>query len=242
MAGKMQQREEYGLDAPGVLRRLVLIGLALGLAGLAALDRLPLLGLSLLPAGLVCLAMAGWMLASSLWLKRRLVQTLLNQRIWRGDETILDIGSGRGLAAVNAARRAPAGHVHALDLWQSADLSGNGPEGLRRNAEIAGVAGRLTIDTGDARALPYGDQRFGVVLSMTALHNIDTAEGRAQAIVELWRVTRPGGQILLFDIRYAPAYRRQLSALGARDVMLSRPVFLWGIAGHRLSAFKPAED
>ncbi|MGI4756373.1 MAG: class I SAM-dependent methyltransferase [Janthinobacterium lividum] len=179
------------------------------------------------------------MLFSSLWLKKRVMRSLLNQRSWRGDEAVLDVGCGRGLVAVEAARRVPHGRVHGVDIWQAQDLSGNSPAAIHKNAAIAGVGNRLTIDTGDARSLPYQNDVFDVVTSMTALHNIPTADGRRQAVSELWRVLRPGGQILIFDIRHAKIYLQHLSHLGAVDTTVAGPILLWGPLGWRVSAAKP---
>jgi ubiquinone/menaquinone biosynthesis C-methylase UbiE len=187
---------------------------------------------------IICLIMACWMIASSKWLKQRVARALLDSRAWRGDEDVLDIGCGRGLVAVAAARRVPNGKVTGVDIWQEVDLGGNSPEAIRANAEAAGVADRLSVDTGDARSLPYPDASFDVAASMTALHNIPNAEGRRAAVAEAWRVTRPGGQILIFDIRHARTYAAQLRALGA-EVKLTGPILLWGPIGWRFSAVKP---
>ena len=178
------------------------------------------------------------MIASSKWLKQRVARALLDSRNWRGDESVLDVGCGRGLVAIAAARRVPRGKVTGIDIWQEVDLDGNSPEAIRANAEAAGVAARLAVDTGDARALPYPDASFDVVASMTAIHNIPDAGGRRAAIAEAWRVTRPGGQILIFDIRHARKYAAQLRDLGA-EVKLDGPILLWGPIGWRFSAIKP---
>jgi ubiquinone/menaquinone biosynthesis C-methylase UbiE len=167
-------------------------------------------------------------------------RALLDARAWRGDETVLDVGCGRGLVAVNAAKRVPRGRVTGVDIWQARDLGGNSPRAIRANAEAAGVSERLTIDTGDARSLPYADGSFDVVASMTAIHNIPDPTGRCAAIAEAWRVTRPGGQILIFDIRHARKYAAQLRAAGAVEVRLTGPILLWGPVGWRFSATKPA--
>ncbi len=167
------------------------------------------------------------------------MRSLLNQRSWRGDETVLDVGCGRGLVAIEAARRVPRGRVYGVDIWQAQDLSGNSPEAIRSNAVVAGVGSRLTIDSGDARDLPYLDEAFDVVTSMTALHNIPAAAGRLKAVSEAWRVLRPGGQMLIFDIRHAKAYLKHLRDLGAIDTTVAGPILLWGPLGWRISAAKP---
>jgi arsenite methyltransferase len=191
-----------------------------------------------LVTAIICLLMTFWMIASSKWLKHKVARALLDSRAWRGDEAVLDIGCGRGLVAVAAAHRVPRGNVTGVDIWQEADLGGNSPDAIRANARVAGVADRLTVDTGDARSLPYPDARFDVVASMTAIHNIPDVEGRRAAIAEAWRVSKPGGQILIFDIRHGRKYAAQLRALGA-DVRLTGPILLWGPIGWRFSALKP---
>lgn len=169
----------------------------------------------------------------------RVARALLDMRSWCGDETLLDVGCGRGLIAVNAARRVPDGHVTGIDLWQARDLAGNNPAAIRANAEVAGVDSRLTVDTGDARTLPYLDGTFDVVASMTAIHNSPDRAVRSAAISEAWRVTRPGGQLLIFDIRHARSYAAQLRAAGSTEVRLAGPILLWGPTGWRVSAMKP---
>ncbi|MEO6707949.1 MAG: class I SAM-dependent methyltransferase [Planctomycetota bacterium] len=199
-----------------------------------------ILSMNGLTTAIICLVMASWMIASSKWLKHRVARAMLDSRSWRGDESVLDIGCGRGLLAVNAAKRVLRGHVTGVDIWQERDLGGNSPAAIRANAEVAGVADRLSVDTGDARALPYPDGSFDVVVSMTAIHNIPSRAGRTAAIAEAWRVTRPGGEILMFDIRHARSYAAQLRAAGAADVQMKGPILLWGPVGWRFSATKPA--
>lgn len=246
-------RERYGIDAPTVVRNLALGAaaswLALGAAWWAQSGThlrhglLPSLAGIGLNVGIALTATVCWMIASSLWLKQRVRDRLLDAYAWRGDEQVLDIGCGRGLLAIGAARRlASGGHVTGVDLWQDADLSGNGPEAIRTNAAAARVADRLSVNTGDARALPYPDGRFDVVGSMTAIHNIPDPEGRSAAISEAWRVTRGGGALLLYDIRHTRDYARQLRELGAEEVKLSAPLLLWGLVSHRLTARKPPDS
>lgn len=243
-------RENYGIDAPTVVRNLVVIGVTLLIVGgtttiLVSLHRVSatpltrILSINGLTTSISCLVAAAWMIASSKWLKFRVARALLDDRTWRGDETVLDIGCGRGLVAVNAAKRVPRGKVTGVDIWQERDLGGNSPQAIRDNALAAGVAERLNVDTGDARALPYADASFDVVASMTAIHNIPDKSGRAAAIGEAWRVTKPGGEIMMFDIRHARQYAAQLRALGAIDVRMSGPILLWGPVGWRFSAIKP---
>jgi arsenite methyltransferase len=235
----MNSREYYGIDAPTVARNLALLGGAIVMAGVLGRRFQQGLGPPLIAAGICMAGTAAWMLVSSLWLKRTVMRSLLDERRWFGDESVLDVGCGRGLAAIEAARRAPSGSVHAIDLWHTADLSGNGPDALLASARAANIGDRLTIDTGDTRNMPYLDATFDVVISMTVIHNIPEAIGRRAAVKEIWRVTKPGGQILIFDILYARSYLHQLRELGATDIKLSGPILLWGSIGWKFTARKP---
>ena len=241
----MAKRENYGIDAPGVVRNLAIAGtVLLSIVAYVHFQGGPESLAPFLPTmratGLICAGMTLWMISSSLWFKQIVMRRLLDEHVWRGDEQVLDVGCGRGLVAIGAARRlGVGGKVHGLDLWQARDLSDNNPGSATANAEAASVSDRLVIDTGDMRAMPYADGQFDVIASMTAIHNIEEKAGRAQAIAEIWRVIKPGGQILIYDIRHAGAYANQLKTLGAVDVRISGPILLWGVFGRRFSATKP---
>src|SRR4051812_10453274 len=112
-------RENYGIDAPTVVRNFVIIGVVLAVASLSTallvdFGKVAPSGMTRLlignggVTGAVCLIMAFWMFASSRWLKQKVARALLDMHAWRGDEAVLDIGCGRGLVAVTAARRVPA--------------------------------------------------------------------------------------------------------------------------------------
>jgi arsenite methyltransferase len=183
--------------------------------------RIPLgadeLRLVLAPAGVsigaACLAMALWMIWSSTGGTGRERERLLDTLTWRGDEEVLDVGCGRGLMLIGAACRLGSGHATGIDLWRNEDLAGNAPEATLANAAAEGVRERVSLKTGDMCVLPFGDASFDVILSQAAVHNVPEAAGRRRAVEEMARVLRPGGTILLADIRnlgdYADALRGQ---------------------------------
>jgi ubiquinone/menaquinone biosynthesis C-methylase UbiE len=84
-----------------------------------------------------------------------------------------------------------------------------------QNARHEGVADRIKIQTGDARALPIADERFDVVLSRWMVPNLESDHDQRQALDEMWRVVRPGGVMVLADIAHTQAYLYHLAALGA---------------------------
>jgi len=131
--------------------------------------------------------------------KLRLRDLLLHSLSWNGHERVLDVGCGRGLLLVGAARRLTKGRAIGVDRWVRGAVSGNRPEAALHNAEVEGVADRVAVHDGDARSLPFEDASFEVVISQFVLHEMDTATDRQRMLRELVRVLKPGGQIALTD-------------------------------------------
>jgi arsenite methyltransferase len=113
---------------------------------------------------------------------------------------------------------------------EQTDQSGNASDVTLRNASLEGVAGRVQIETGDMRALPHPDATFDLVVSSLAIHNIRSNADRKRAVVEGFRVLKPGGRIVIADIRATAIYEEALRALGASNVERRRLGwrFWWG--------------
>ena len=150
--------------------------------------------------------------------KFKIWDKLLDQAGLHGDERVLDIGCGRGLILNAAAARLPNGKAVGVDLWRSRDQSGNAPEVTQHNADLEGVGERIELHTEDMTTLSFPDDSFDLVAANAAIHNVPTAEGRAEAIREAYRVTKAGGRIIIADIGHTKTYASELTALGARDV------------------------
>ena len=155
-----------------------------------------------------------WMLWTSLVGKVRERERLLDAFAWHGTEQVLDVGCGRGLLLVGAAKRLTTGKATGIDLWRAEDLTANRAEATRENARIEGVADRVVIATADMRELPFPDASFDAVLSRAAIHNLDRAPDRAAAVREVARVLRPGGLALIDDIRHLRDYESTFAAHG----------------------------
>jgi ubiquinone/menaquinone biosynthesis C-methylase UbiE len=170
---------------------------------------------------------------------------LLDKLGLRGDERILDLGCGRGAVLLLAAQHLTTGRAVGVDLWRSADQSGNSTEATRRNAIAEGVADRVELHTGDMTALPFEDNSFDVVVSSLAIHNIRGRAGREKAIDEAVRVLRPGGRLLIADIMATRHHQTRLAKTGMSDVARRRLGWRlwWGgpwAATRLVTAIKPA--
>lgn len=209
----MQQKPGYGIDAPGVIRNLLVIGGALILTALIfpafRIGNLLVIwrsgGLS---SGISCAIGGGLMLIYSLWGKFLHRDRMLKMINWRGDEQVLDVGTGRGLLLVGAARHLKSGRAYGIDVWSTKDLSGNSLERTQSNIEIEGVKDKITLKSDDARKLSFPDATFDVILSNLCIHNIPNEEGRAQACREIGRVLKPGGVAIISDFIHTGFYQK----------------------------------
>lgn len=221
---------DYGLDAPGAVRNLFIASGAGLVTWLTIVTHLwsgvlvlgPVgwrLGPMCLSVGLASGFMGAWMVWDSKFGKVRERERLLDLLTWTGRERVLDVGCGRGLLLVGAAKRLTTGGggtAVGIDLWQQEDLSGNRPEATLENARLEGVGGadRVEVHTADMRKMPFPGASFDTVLSMNAIHNIYSRPGRAAAIAEICRVLKPGGTVLIVDIRHIRQHAAALRAGG----------------------------
>jgi arsenite methyltransferase len=239
---------DYGIDAPGLVR----IFFAGGSAALlfCSLTVWLLLsypawqlgfGLMLGVAALYLLCMGCLMLFWSKVIKVKERDAILDQIEWRGDEKVLDVGCGRGLMLVGAAKRLTSGRAVGADIWQAVDQSGNRPEAALENARREGVADRIEVMTGDARALPFPDQSFDIVVSHWVIHNLPSEAERDRALEEMERVLRPGGHLVLADIENRGTYSSKLAALGLLNIrMVFDPVKDMILRAVSFGSFGPA--
>jgi arsenite methyltransferase len=237
---------DYGLDAPVVVRHMfsrggwaIAIGLALFFINHVEYPEPAARLLSVFAAiGLTFIGVGAFMIWSSRVAKLQLRDRLLDSLQLRGDEKVLDVGCGRGLLLIGAAKRLKSGKATGIDIWSKEDLSGNSADSTKQNAKLEGVPDRVRIETGDARKLVYPEANYDVVMSSLAIHNIPEREEREQAVREMWRVLKPGGRLLIFDILRTGEYAKVLRDCGATDVKLSGLEFLWCVPSRSLTARK----
>jgi arsenite methyltransferase len=242
----MKRRAKYGIDAPGFVGTLIVVGSLLALV--AAID-LAWPKLNAVPASLsigaafvaaVLFLYAAVMLRSSLVSKKRVRDRLVAALALSGNERVLDAGRGLGLALIGCAKKLTTGKAIGIDLWAAKDLSNNKPEATRANAVAEGVADRVEVQTGDITRLPFSDASFDAVISMTVIHNIPSRDARDHALRELVRVLKPGGRIALFDLLHTSRYTEILQGAGMKVRELGRDR-LWLLPCRSLLAQKPGD-
>jgi len=240
-------RPDYGIDAPKLVKRFAVRGgvLVIFAAVLYYANRSASPGAAnalasiLISIGVTFLVVAAVMIWSSRVAKMKVRDRILDGFAWRGDEAVLDVGCGRGLLLIGAAKRLKAGKATGVDIWQSEDLSGNSADATLANANAEGVANRIRIENADARKLPFGAGSFDVVISSLAIHNIVSSQERSKALREIARVLKSGGRLAIYDIFHTSEYAKTFKELGLTDVQLSGYSFLWCVPSRTVTARKP---
>jgi arsenite methyltransferase len=226
------KKPDYGLDAPGLVRGFLFGGPALFAAGYflipwAKAHFAPLIGLGYAAfyTGIVLFLESFLLMGSSYFGKFRARDKLLDSLNLRGDETVLDVGCGHGLLFIAAAKRLPRGRSVGIDLWSQVDQGNNSRAATLEKGKLEGVSDRIEVRDGDMRKLPFPDASVDAVVANLAIHNISDREGRREAIAEIVRVLKPGGQVALMDFKHVGQYAGDLKKNGIADARTSGPIF-----------------
>lgn len=215
----MARKPDYGIDAPHVIRNLLIAGVACIVIAIAfprpTIAHVTfILNPSLFYSATWMIVPAILMLVYAKLGKFRHRDRMLAKVPWTGAETVLDVGSGRGLLLIGAARRLTTGRAIGIDIWNAEDLSGNSPQAIQENIALEGVESKTEVKSEDARQMSFPDGSFDVVLSNLCLHNIYQQEGRAKACREIARVLKPGGIAVISDFRHTREYAEQFRLAG----------------------------
>ena len=109
-------------------------------------------------------------------------------------DKVLEVGFGPGVGIELLAKSAPAGRVAGID--RSTEMLQQAK--LRNAAAIAG--GLVDLRHGAVENLPFEDSTFDVVL---AINSMQVSPDVMAGLREIWRVTRPGGRVVLGFTRHS---------------------------------------
>jgi len=218
-------RGDYGIDGSfhTISARGQAIGIGAQAAGLAVWAGISWARGKRLTAALAgasaveIIATAAWYIYATRWGKFVVWDRVLDELRLQGDETVLDLGCGRGAVLLAAAKRLPRGRAIGVDLWR-ADQTDNSQQATLANAALENVADRIEVHTADMTALPLADDSVDVIVSSLAIHNIPTHAGRRQALDQAVRVLRPGGRLAIADLWETRQHAAHLRELGWRNV------------------------
>ena len=229
---KNENKTDYGIDgSPGQFAGL--IGAVIILFGTGcylmtfhntAIKILALvLFLSGLLLGTIVVSFIIYVMGGKLGYRERLL-SLVN---WKGNETVLDVGCGRGLLMIGAAKKLDTGKAIGIDIWRQEDMMNNSSKNTMKNGELEGVVGKIEVKNEDVQKLPFSAKTFDVVLSNLCIHNITLKEGRDRACREIARVLRPNGAAIISDILHVKEYAEIFKAEGL-SVEIFNPGFFSG--------------
>jgi len=117
----------------------------------------------------------------------------------KGNEYVLDVGSGTGRTAVQIAKRLTTGKLVGIDIWDTMELGGNSPERAYTNAEIEGVKAKVEFKFGNVLEIPFDNNVFDIVTCSSVLNNLPGEKNRIKALKEIFRVLKPGGKCMLLE-------------------------------------------
>jgi ubiquinone/menaquinone biosynthesis C-methylase UbiE len=132
----------------------------------------------------------------------------------------LDIGTGPGQIVVKLARR--------LMLWKFTGVDRSQAMIAQANANLAAgggaLAGRVEFQVADGNRLPFHDHSFDFVMCNSVLHHVAEPQ---KLFSEMARLAKPGGAILLRDLRRPRrfAYRLHVWRHGRHYARTMRKLF-----------------
>ena len=211
---------DFGYDWPWTLGHLVPIILFGLLAIVAARRRWPKWSIAVfcIPVvwGAIGLAIVNVVLCFS-----RIPELPTQAFLPSGEGLVLDAGAGSGRSTLMVLAERSGARVMALDIFDGHfGISDNTPERLMRNAQRAGSAERVRVIVGDMRAMPVATDTLDAAISSFAIDHLPE-KGIHQALAELRRTLKPGGQFLMSTIN-ADAYVRIAFPLAAEHGYFGR--------------------
>jgi ubiquinone/menaquinone biosynthesis C-methylase UbiE len=215
----MMKQINYGIDGPKFVRNLFLFVVIFYAAALS-IPRFQIGNVTIntfvLSFGLGSLCLAEGVLMLLYARKGKFVHRdrILNLIHWKGNETVLDVGTGLGLLMIGAAKRLTSGHSIGIDIWNKDDLSENSFTKASKNAVLENVANKIELKEENILQTSFQNNYFDVVLSNLCLHNVGDKENRKKACREIHRILKKGGVAIISDIVHHGEYKAAFLQLG----------------------------
>lgn len=233
------RKANYGIDAPTLVKGLFSYSFITTLSCIFTfLIENPLsFWITFISTGLSSLSLfitAIWMIYSSKIAKPRIISKLINELNLSKTDKLLDLGCGKGIFLIEAAKKLQSGNAHGVDLWNIKNQSGNEGGATYQNAKREGV--KVVLQTADLRSLPFPDGIFDVVISSLAIHTIKSECGRDKALFEMLRVLKPGGRFFILDIQHVKKYAEFLKDL---EIICSKTNYFYCPPIQILKGIKP---
>ena len=136
-------------------------------------------------------------------LEAQIREMVLDHFDWDGEGQALDIGCGNGPLTIAVAKKFPKARVTGIDYWGGTIFKNEysraySKQACERNAQIEGVADRVTFQRASARALPFDDESFDAAVSNFVFYLVDARDKR-DVIKESLRVVKKGGAFAFHD-------------------------------------------
>ncbi len=213
------EKINYGIDAPTVIRNFFVISVLLLLAAffLPSIEifntKFNLDSIALTFA-IMFIIPAAAMLHYSKVGKFKLRERLLSLYNWKGNENVLDVGTGLGLLMIGAAKRLTTGKAIGIDIWKDKDLSNNTLNQAKQNAKLENVSDKIEILNQDIIKTSFINASFDVIVSNLCLHNIHSSIQREAACKEIFRILKKDAVAIISDIRYTNEYKKVFNNFG----------------------------
>jgi ubiquinone/menaquinone biosynthesis C-methylase UbiE len=135
-------------------------------------------------------AFENWFCGTSFW--RRVTERTILPWLLNGyslGDSVLELGAGPGATTEELRKRAK----RVTSLEYSHDFAAElGARFSNTNANVL---------QGDAAALPFPDNSFSSIIAILVLHHLKSREQQERAFAEIYRVLKPNGAFLVFELK-----------------------------------------
>lgn len=144
------------------------------------------------------------------------ISRLLGMLEWRPDDVILDVATGTAfIPLLLGGKRGAQNHIVGLDITLAM------LQHARRKMAAARLPSTIAVVCGSGMVMPFRARAFDVLICALGTHHMDVPH----MLAEMKRVLRPGGQLLLADVRATAFWRSRAGAFVLRILLV-----LYGLA------------